>query len=86
MHGNRKFIQVNFLEDQNFMDHDGEFQLELNLSGARSIFEHKFRVSQSIFAHSSKMAKLETSYFSFGAYDWSLAVYPSGRADSQLGE
>ncbi len=67
------------------MDRNGEFQLEFSLSKIRSTYEHKFRISQSIFANASRMAKLETSYFTFGNYDWSLSIYPSGRSDSQLG-
>ena len=74
------------LEDQGFMDRNGEFQLEFCLANIHSTYEHKFRINQSIFAaNSSKMTKLETSYFSFGIYDWSLSIYPSGRSDSQLG-
>ena len=34
----------------------------------------------------NKLGKLETSYFSFDQYDWSLSVYPTGKADSQLGK
>ena len=47
----------------------------------------RFRVNQSIFMGGPKQAeKLETSYFNFGSYDWSLSVYSSGRSDSVLGE
>ena len=86
--GNRKFVQLCTLEDRHFMDRNGEFQLELSMSGVRSVFEHKFRVNQSLFGggNSAKLAKFETAYFSYGSYDWSLVVYPSGRADSQLVE
>lgn len=68
------------------MDRNGEFQLELTLSAIKSVFEHKFRINQSIFANSAKLGKFETSYFSYGSYDWSLSLYPTGRADSQIGE
>ncbi len=89
--GNRKFVNVGVLESGSFLDRNGEFQIELSLSRARSVFEHRFRVSQSIFGGGvssacSKMAKFETAYFSYGAHDWSLALYPTGRSDSQLGE
>jgi len=85
--GSKKFVQISMLEDQGFMDRNGEFQLELTLSNIHSTFEHKFKINQSIFAaNSAKMSKLETSYFSFGIYDWSLSVYPTGRSDSQLGK
>ena len=48
---------------------------------------NRFRVNQSIFMGGPKGAeKLETSYFNFGSYDWSLSVYSSGRSDSVLGK
>ncbi len=85
--GNRKFVSVSQLESGSFLDRNGEFQVELCLSRARSQFEHKFKVNQSLFSSSvsTRMAKFETAYFSFGANDWSLALYPTGRTDSQLG-
>jgi hypothetical protein len=87
VHGNRKFVQISVLEDQGYMDRNGEFQLEFCIANIHSSYEHKFRINQSIFAaNSSKMTKLESSYFSFGIYDWSLSIYPSGRSDSQLGK
>ena len=84
VHGCRKFVELTDLEDHNFMDRDGEFQLEFMLSSIQSIFEHKFRIK--MFHNSMKMGKLETGYFAFGLYDWSLSIYPTGRADSQLGK
>ena len=47
---------------------------------------NRFRVNQSIFMGGPKAEKLETSYFNFGSYDWSLSVYSSGRSDSVLGK
>lgn len=82
--GSRKFVDMATLENR-FIDRNGEFQLEVTLSNVKSVFEHKFRLNQSIFANASRMAKFETSYFSYGSYDWSLALYPNGRSDSQLG-
>ena len=84
VHGCRKLIELAALETTNYLDRDGEFQLEFRLSSIQSVFEHKFRIK--MFQNSMKMGKLETSYFSFGLYDWSLSIYPTGRADSQLGK
>ena len=67
------------------MDRNGEFQLEFTLANIRSVYEHKFRVNQSIFNNAPKFGKMETSYYSFGGYDWSLSIYPSGKSESQLG-
>ena len=85
VNGCRKLVQLTKLTESNFMDRNGEFQLEVHLSNIRSVFEHKFRINQSIFNNLSKLGKLETSYFSFDQYDWNLSIYPSGRSDSQLG-
>ena len=55
--------------------------------GVGGLTTNRFRVNQSIFMGGPKGAeKLETSYFNFGSYDWSLSVYSSGRSDSVLGE
>ena len=83
--GSRKFVLLTALEEGQFMDRNGEFQLELSLANIRSVFEHKFKINQSIFAASSKLGKFESSYFCYGHYDWSISVYPNGRSDSQLG-
>ena len=85
VHGSRKFIQLTRLEERNYMDRCGEFQLEFTLANIRSVFEHKFRVNQSIFNNAPKFGRMETSYYSFAGYDWSLSVYPSGKSESQLG-
>lgn len=74
------------LESDGFTDRNGEFLVEVHISSIRSVFEHCFRVSQSFFSNASKLAKFETAYFSFGLYNWSLSLYPNGRADSQCGE
>ncbi|XP_071744826.1 uncharacterized protein [Lepeophtheirus salmonis] len=83
--GSRKFVTLTTLEEGNFMDRNGEFQLELKMAGVASTFEHKFKINQSIFNNSKQFGKLETSYFSYSPYDWNLSLYPTGRSDSQLG-
>lgn len=55
----------------------------------RTVFDTEFRVPQSFFgnalpgrhSHASKpqATKLETSYFTFGGFDWNLALYPHGK-------
>jgi len=65
-------------------------KVEVSLSNAKTTFEHQFpssALSADSSGHSS--GKLESPYFAFGAYDWSLSVYPAGglgRTDSQIGE
>ncbi|XP_014259022.2 uncharacterized protein LOC106672250 [Cimex lectularius] len=88
--GNRNYIPVNDLYSRNFTDHNGEFQLELSMGHVRTVFDSEFRVPTSMFGHLtrshqmpvSKMpAKIETTYFTFGGFDWTLALYPFGTKD-----
>ena len=39
--GSRKFVLLSQLEEGHFVDRGGEFQLELSLSTARSVYEHR---------------------------------------------
>ena len=55
VHGNRRFVQLGKLESEHFMDRNGEFQLEFNLSNIKSIFEEKFKINQSIFNNVAKV-------------------------------
>lgn len=88
--GNRNYIPVNDLYARNFTDPNGEFQLELSMGHVRTVFDTEFRVPQSLFGHTlpgrhphaskpTQATKLETTYFSFGGFDWNLALYPHGK-------
>nr|XP_018908729.1 PREDICTED: uncharacterized protein LOC109038201 [Bemisia tabaci] len=68
----------------------------------RTLFDSEFRVGSSIFgtyhipyplrhhtSHHHKPGasnKLETTYFSFGGFDWNLALYPYGIKDGHAGD
>lgn len=88
--GNRRYIPVHDLFGRNFADRNGEFQIELNISAIRTLFEVDLRMpattpasylnsykSTTVGRHSHP--KLETTYFSFGGFDWNVAVFPNGR-------
>ena len=98
--GNRRYIPVHDLFARNFADRNGEFQLELNISSIRTLFEVDLRMPANATApsylnaykgvghghhghghgrHTNAHPKLETTYFSFGGFDWNVAVFPNGR-------
>ncbi|XP_014218644.1 uncharacterized protein LOC106646931 [Copidosoma floridanum] len=84
--GNRKYISVSELYSRNFADPNGEFQLELSMSNVRTIFTTEVRMPSGVFtAGQSKPSKLETSYFTFGGFDWNVVVYPSGNKEAEVG-
>lgn len=80
---------------RNFADNNGEFQLELSMGHIRTMFDTEFRVPSSIFGHHlqrhhhhqgsaknpQQATKLETTYFTYGGFDWNLALYPHGTKD-----
>lgn len=107
--GNRRYIPVDDLYERNFTDSNGEFQLELTVANARTVYETELRLPMSpqsadgrqSYANSPshqhgnqphgghhgnhhdrqqhggqlpKTAKLETTYFSFGGFDWNLSL------------
>ena len=102
--GNRRYIPVDDLYERNFTDTNGEFQLELTVANARTVYETELRLPVSPgtpgqFANSPshqhagyphghhgnhdrhqhgsqlpKTTKLETTYFSFGGFDWNVSV------------
>lgn len=85
--GNRRYIPVNDLYGRNFTDSNGEFQLELTMSNIRTVYETEIRVAQSVFGTHPKVHKFETTYFTFGGFDWNMALYPHGKdpGDGRLG-
>ena len=68
VHGNRRFVQLGKLESEHFMDRNGEFQLEFNLSNIKSIFEEKFKINQSIFNNVAKV-ELISCFHKFWNYE-----------------
>ncbi|KAK9497932.1 hypothetical protein O3M35_003830 [Rhynocoris fuscipes] len=85
--GNRNYIPVNDLHTRNFTDTNGEFQLELSMGHVRTVFDTEFRLPHSLFSGLNRShhhggtklpTKIETTYFSFGGFDWNLALYPNG--------
>lgn len=78
--GNRNYIAVTDLYSRNFTDPNGEFQLELCMGHVRTVFDTEFRFPR----HSHKPPfKIETTYFSYGGFDWNLALYPYGIKEQQ---
>ncbi|XP_057337290.1 uncharacterized protein LOC130675549 [Microplitis mediator] len=82
--GNRNYIPVSDLYSRNFADPNGEFQLELSMANVRTVFSAEVRLPTGMFtAGQSKSNKLETSYFTFGGFDWNLAIYPQGNKEDE---
>ncbi|CAB0016670.1 unnamed protein product, partial [Nesidiocoris tenuis] len=87
--GNRNYIPVSDLYSRNFTDNNGEFQLELSMGHVRTMFDTEFRLPTSMFGQLTRgqspvakiPAKVETTYFTFGGFDWNLALYPQGTSD-----
>lgn len=93
--GNRNYLAVNELYTRNFADNNGEFQLELSMGHVRTMFDTEFRTPSSIFGThlgrqqqgasakggAPQTTKLETTYFTYGGFDWNLALYPTGVKD-----
>ncbi|XP_063994198.1 uncharacterized protein LOC135171514 [Diachasmimorpha longicaudata] len=83
--GNRNYIPIADLYSRNFADPNGEFQLELSMANVRTVFTAEVRMLTGVFAGVQQKAnKLETGYFTFGGFDWNLAIYPQGKKEGEV--
>lgn len=71
--GNRKFINVGSLYERKFTDTNGEFQLELTMTNIRTVFETELVIERPLPVPPA--LPLETSFFTFGNFEWSVAVH-----------
>ncbi|RWS00917.1 hypothetical protein B4U79_10735, partial [Dinothrombium tinctorium] len=72
--GVSKWILLSDIQTRKFCDETGEFLLELSLANITTVFESEINVpSHGI----SKSTKMETGYFTFGSFDWSLSILAS---------
>ncbi|KAK0163986.1 hypothetical protein PV328_002661 [Microctonus aethiopoides] len=83
--GSRNYIPVSDLYSRNFADPNGEFQLELSMANVRTVYTAEVRMPTGVFnAGQPKSNKLETGYFTFGGFDWNLAIYPYGNKEGEV--
>ncbi|RWS26430.1 uncharacterized protein B4U80_08312, partial [Leptotrombidium deliense] len=66
-----KWIILSDIQSRKFSDETGEFLLELALSNITTVFESEIHVpSHGVY----RGTKMETGYFTFGSFDWSLSI------------
>lgn len=78
VHGRKTFIGLSDMSKRNFMQDSGEFLVELEIRNVISTFIFDLTLPKG--THSVGVnEKLETPYFSFGVFDWSVSLFnPSG--------
>ena len=75
--GRKSFVGLNDLVQRNFMQDSGEFLVELELRKINCTFECNIRLPKESNSRFSYDQRLESSYFSFGLFDWSVSLYPN---------
>ena len=76
-HGRKPFVGLDDLVQRNFMQDSGEFLVELELRKINCTFESTVRLPKESNSRFSYDQRLESSYFSFGLFDWSVSLYPN---------
>lgn len=79
-HGTPKWMLMNELKTRKFTDENWEFLMELSVSNAMTVFEGLVKIPH-VPHHASGQktrVKLETSYFTFGNFEWNVSVLPNG--------
>eukprot|EP00105_Crassostrea_gigas_P038514 XP_019922662.1 PREDICTED: uncharacterized protein LOC105327948 [Crassostrea gigas] len=75
--GRQTFISLEDLVSRTFIQQTGEFLVELELRHMTTAMECFVRVPKDYQARYASNIKLETPYFSFGLFDWSISLYPN---------
>lgn len=75
--GRQTFIALGDLVNRNFMQENGEFLIELELRSCLSTFQCYLRMAKDHQSRYSYGPRLESPYFSFGLFDWSVSLFPN---------
>ncbi|XP_014670316.1 PREDICTED: uncharacterized protein LOC106811267 [Priapulus caudatus] len=82
-HGRKMFVSIDDLLGRQFTDGNSEYVIELTIGGALTTFTHRLRMPD--LTRATGFPKYETTYFSFGSYDWSVSMFPHGDSDDNVG-
>ncbi|XP_054710150.1 uncharacterized protein LOC129219863 [Uloborus diversus] len=79
-HGTNKWMPMGELKSRRFTDENWEFLMELSVSNAMTVFEGDVKIHHVPHSSSGQKAplKLETSYFTFGNFEWNVSILPHG--------
>ncbi|XP_014672291.1 PREDICTED: uncharacterized protein LOC106812824 [Priapulus caudatus] len=87
-HGRKVFVSLDELLGAKYTDGNNEYLVELCMKNVRSTYEHVLPVGGATCdpqprSHGTPR-KYESTYFTFGNYDWSVCLFPNG--DSNQGK
>lgn len=83
-HGRKIFVSIDDLLGRLFNDGNSEFLAELCMRNMKTTFEHWLPMND--LHRAQGFPKYETSYFSFGNYDWSVSMFPNGDSAENAGK
>lgn len=77
IYGRKNFVPLEDMSKRGFLQGNGEFLVELELRNIITSFECYIRIPKENNSRHSYGPKLETPYFSFGLFDWSVSLFPN---------
>jgi hypothetical protein len=76
-HGRKNFVGLNDLLERDFTQVSGDYLIELEMRKINCSFECYVRIPRETHSRYASDTKLESSYFSYGLFDWSISLYPN---------
>ncbi|KAH3769960.1 hypothetical protein DPMN_171239 [Dreissena polymorpha] len=76
-HGRQTFVGLNDLLEKDFSQVTGDYLIELEMRKVNCVFESYIRLPREMQSRYAYETKLESAYFSFGLFDWSISLIPS---------
>ena len=83
--GRKTFVPLGDLVNRTFMQVNGEFLVELELRNIVSSLECHIIIPRDSQAKYAYNQKLESPYFCFGLFDWSVSLYPNAYTENGEG-
>lgn len=83
-HGRKVFVTLDELLGTKYTDGNNEFLVELCMKNIRTAYEHVLPVCDH--GRGQDFPKFETTYFTFGNYDWSVSLFPNGDSAENSGK
>ncbi|KAJ8302844.1 hypothetical protein KUTeg_019240 [Tegillarca granosa] len=75
--GRKTFVPLEDLATRTFMQENGEFLVELELRNIVTTLECYLSIPKEYHSKYAYGPKMESPYFTFGLFDWSISLYPN---------
>ncbi|ESO95143.1 hypothetical protein LOTGIDRAFT_160907 [Lottia gigantea] len=75
-HGRKNFMEMDDIVHRKFLQDNGDILIELEMRKINCLYENHMKMIKEGQSRHGYGDRLETTYFSFGLFDWSISLFP----------